>query len=71
MNQDDEDQEFDVRQQIQRANQKMVNVYLQKPYKVLSIHQIRQKEKDMINQSPARLYQAENILKVHTPFTKP
>jgi hypothetical protein len=52
----------------------MINIYLKTPYKVLTIDQIKSKEKvdrdrdllDTVNGSPSRLYHAENNLKIHT-----
>jgi hypothetical protein len=45
----------------------MINVYLQTPYKVLTIDQIKMKEKE--NQqvdSTEKLFRAENNLHIHT-----
>ena len=66
--------EDDVRKSYYKNNQKMINIYLKTPYKVLTIDQIKNKEKvdrerelvDSTNLSPNRLYHAENNLKIHT-----
>jgi len=66
--------EEDVRKSYYKNNQKMINIYLKTPYKVLTIDQIKNKEKidrerdlvDAVNPSPSRLYLAENNLKIHT-----
>lgn len=66
----------DVRRSYYKNNQKMINIYLKTPYKVLTIDQIKNKEKvdrerdfmGSVNLSPDRLYHAENNLKIHTLF---
>lgn len=48
----------------------MVNIYLKTPYKVLTIDEIKKKERmkdDMID-PPLKLYRAENNLVLHTVF---
>ena len=42
----------------------MKNIYLKKPYQVLSFAQVNRKQKD----SPIRLYRAEHNLRVATNF---
>ena len=54
----------------------MINIYLKTPYKVLTIDQIKNKEKvdrekdffETVNVSPNRLFIKENNLKLHTKF---
>lgn len=64
--------ENDVRKNYHRKNQKMINIYLKTPYKVLTINEIKNKEKldkerGLYDQSPnAKLFIAENNLKLHT-----
>ena len=72
---DDIDGEIDVRRSYFRNNQKMINIYLKKPYNVLTIDQIKSKEKvdrdallEAANGSPSKLFVAENNLKLATLF---
>ena len=69
------DGEIDVRRSYFRNNQKMINIYLKKPYNVLTIDQIKSKEKvdrdallEAANGSPSKLFVAENNLKLATLF---
>ena len=72
---DEMDGEIDVRRSYFRNNQKMINIYLKKPYNVLTIDQIKSKEKvdrdallEAANGSPSKLFVAENNLKLATLF---
>jgi hypothetical protein len=72
----DELDDEDIRKSYYKNNQKMINIYLKTPYKVLTIDQIKSKERvererdlmDTVNQSPNRLFIAENNLKIHTLY---
>jgi hypothetical protein len=71
----DIDEDMDVRRSYQKNNQKMINIYLKKPYKVLTIDQIKSREKmdreqnqENVNPSPNELFIAENNLKLHTLY---
>jgi hypothetical protein len=65
---------MDIRKSILKNNAKMVNIYLKTPYKVLSINEIKTKEKvhrerDIeMNISPTRLFRAENNLDIATKY---
>jgi hypothetical protein len=63
--QDEElDEEIDLKVSRHKAKIQMMQVYLKTPYKVLTISEIKQKEKE--NYSPLKLFRAENNLAVHT-----
>ena len=40
------DEDMDIRKSIQKNNAKMINIYLKTPYKVLTINEIKNKEKE-------------------------
>ena len=63
LNRSSEDGEL-IRAQLKRANETMKNVYLQTPYKVLAFRQVSKKKDNQ--QSPVKLYRAENSLRIHT-----
>ena len=73
---DEIDADMDIRKSIQKNNAKMINIYLKTPYKVLSINEIKNKEKvdrekDLENNiSPTRLYRAENNLNIATNYRR-
>mmetsp|Transcript_550 Transcript_550/g.613 ORF Transcript_550/g.613 Transcript_550/m.613 type:complete len:122 (+) Transcript_550:472-837(+) len=48
-------------------NKRMVQIYLKSPYKILSIKDIKQRDREG---SPSKLFHAENQLKVATDFRK-
>eukprot|EP00356_Strombidium_inclinatum_P012796 CAMPEP_0170493706 /NCGR_PEP_ID=MMETSP0208-20121228/14223_1 /TAXON_ID=197538 /ORGANISM="Strombidium inclinatum, Strain S3" /LENGTH=76 /DNA_ID=CAMNT_0010769661 /DNA_START=1881 /DNA_END=2111 /DNA_ORIENTATION=- len=49
----------------------MISIYLQTPYKVLSINEIKTKDKEREEQnSPTKLFRAENSLNLNTIFRK-
>lgn len=69
-------EDMDIRKSMQKNNAKMINIYLKTPYKVLTINQIKTKEKvdrerDLeinMNVSPTRLFRAENNLDIATNY---
>jgi hypothetical protein len=68
------DEGLDIRKSIQKNNAKMINIYLKTPYKVLTINEIKTKEKEVrdrdleANISPNRLFRAENNLAISTKY---
>ena len=54
----------DLRHSITYNNKNLINVYLQTPYKVLSIDDVNKKMRNK-NQKD-QLFRAENILQLHT-----
>jgi len=49
-----------------KQKEDLIGIYMKKPYKVMSIKQIKQREqRDHTN---VRLFQAENNLKIHTGY---
>ena len=69
--------DMDIRKSIQKNNAKMINIYLKTPYKVMTINEIKTKEKEVrdrdldANMSPTRLFRAENNLAIQTRFRGP
>ena len=61
---DDLDDELDMKKSMQKAKMKMMQVYLKAPYQVLTINEIKLKQKE--NYSPIKLFRAENNLVLHT-----
>lgn len=61
---DDLDEELDLKKSMQKAKMKMMQVYLKAPYQVLTINEIKLKQKE--NYSPIKLFRAENNLVLHT-----
>lgn len=59
--------DHDIVKIMAKAKQKMVRVYLKQPYKVLSIVDLKQRDKEKENaSSPLKFFRAENHLKLHT-----
>lgn len=61
---DDMDDDLDLKKSMQKAKMKMMQVYLKAPYQVLTINEIKLKQRE--NYSPIKLFRAENNLVVHT-----
>lgn len=56
----------DFRNSIQSNNKNLIKVYLQTPYKVLSIDDVNKKLKNRYGKD--QLFRAENILQLHTQY---
>lgn len=56
----------DLRNSIQSTNKDLLKVYLQTPYKVLSINDVNRKLKTKHGKD--QLFRAENILQLHTQY---
>jgi hypothetical protein len=62
--------DLDIRKSIQKNNAKMINIYLKTPYKVLTINEVKAKERSErerdleVGISPTRLFRAENNLAI-------
>lgn len=56
----------DLRNTLQHSNKNLIKVYLQTPYKVLSIDDVNKKMKNKNNRD--QLFRAENILQLHTEY---
>lgn len=67
---EDLDTDMKVRKSLDRANKKMINIYLKTPYKVMTYDELKKKEKmkDDLLDPPLKLYRAENNLVLHTVF---
>jgi hypothetical protein len=61
---DELDEDLDLKKSMQKAKMKMMQVYLKAPYQVLTINEIKLKQKE--NYSPIQLFRAENNLVLHT-----
>lgn len=61
---DDLDEDLDLKKSMQKAKMKMMQVYLKAPYQVLTINEIKLKQRE--NYSPIKLFRAENNLVLHT-----
>ena len=57
----------DLRHSMLVHNKSLLKVYLQTPYKVLSIRDVNRKLKNK-NGKDAQLFRAENLLQVHTNY---
>jgi hypothetical protein len=66
--------DLDIRKSMQKNNAKMINIYLKTPYKVLTINEVKAKERtererDLeVGISPTRLFRAENNLAIENNY---